>query len=66
MNAPYMVILDEYGYYAPNLSNVFSGRSKRSIAKRIDIQQRWDIRCQKRKLNAAIEAEGKLTKVRKN
>ena len=65
MNTPYLLILDEYGYYAPNLSNVFSGRAKRSIAKRIDIQQRWDNRCQKRKLNATVGFEGTTPQARK-
>lgn len=59
MNTPYVVILDEFGYYAPNLYG------KRSFAKRIDIQKRWDARCQKRKLNAAIGSEVKTTKNRK-
>lgn len=65
MNTPHLVILDEYGYYAQSFNNVFGGRSKRSIAKQMDIQQRWDIRCQKRKLNAAIGSEDKPIKVRK-
>ena len=59
MNKPYVLILDEYGYYAPN----FYG--KRSFAKRVDIQKRWDARCQKRKLNAAVGSEDKTTKTRK-
>lgn len=65
MNTPHLVILDEYGYYAQSFNNVFGGRSKRSIAKRIDIQQRWDNRCLKRKLNAAVGFEGTAPNARK-
>lgn len=53
MSKPYVVILDEYGYYA-NAVN-FSGR-KRSIAKQMQIQERWDARCQKRRLRNAIDS----------
>lgn len=62
MNTPYVVILDEFGYYASSVSPLMG---KRSLAQQVEIQQRWDIRCQKRKLNAAIGSEDKPIKVRK-
>lgn len=64
MSTPHVLILDEYGYYATanNFGRLFG---KRSLAKQLEIQERWDNRCQKRKLNAAVGLEGTTPKARK-
>ncbi len=64
MSTPYVLILDEYGYYATatNFGRLFG---KRSLAKQIDIQERWDNRRQKRNLNAALGFDGSTPKTRK-
>ena len=56
MSTPYIINLDELGMYGGVWShtNVFGRLGKRSMAQHIQIQDRWDARCQKRRLRQVV------------
>lgn len=56
MSTPYIINLDELGMYGGvwSTTNAFGRWEKRSMAKQIHIQERWDARCQKRRLRQAV------------